>query len=173
LRWKCLLRFIWVRGKDLVNRSKVVPVLCHEDIWGSGGMAPPFFTSALAGGVVVFKLLPLYLRRKSPRCPLDRRLGGPQCRSGRCGGEKNLALPGSNTGRPVWNPSLYWLSYSFWKPRDQNSSSLALLDKTIYSTCLYFGMNTPKLAGRKFHDLPGCVSVPRAAVQEFPLVWLE
>jgi hypothetical protein len=24
--------------------------LCHEDIWGSGGIAPPFLTSALDGG---------------------------------------------------------------------------------------------------------------------------
>jgi hypothetical protein len=24
--------------------------LCHEDIWGSGGVAPPFLTSALHGG---------------------------------------------------------------------------------------------------------------------------
>jgi hypothetical protein len=24
--------------------------LCHEDIWGSGGIAPPFFASALDGG---------------------------------------------------------------------------------------------------------------------------
>jgi hypothetical protein len=24
--------------------------LCHKDIWGSGGIAPPFLTSALDGG---------------------------------------------------------------------------------------------------------------------------
>jgi hypothetical protein len=24
--------------------------LCHEDVWGSGGIAPPFLTSALDGG---------------------------------------------------------------------------------------------------------------------------
>jgi hypothetical protein len=24
--------------------------LCHEDIWGSGGIAPPFLTSAIDGG---------------------------------------------------------------------------------------------------------------------------
>jgi hypothetical protein len=30
------------------------------------------------------------LLEKSPRCPLDRRLGGPQSRSGPCGVEKNF-----------------------------------------------------------------------------------
>jgi hypothetical protein len=35
--------------------------------------------------------------RKSPRYLLDMKLGGPQSRSGRCGGEKNLALPGIET----------------------------------------------------------------------------
>jgi hypothetical protein len=37
-------------------------------------------------------------RGKSHRYPLDRRLGGPQNWSGRCGEEKNLALPGIETG---------------------------------------------------------------------------
>jgi hypothetical protein len=35
-------------------------------------------------------------REKSPRCPLDRRLGGPQIRPGGCGEEKNF-LPLSGT----------------------------------------------------------------------------
>jgi hypothetical protein len=34
---------------------------------------------------------------KSPRCPLDRRLGGSQGRSGRCGGEKQLSCAGNLT----------------------------------------------------------------------------
>jgi hypothetical protein len=34
--------------------------------------------------------LPLYPQRKSPWYPFDRRLGGPQSRSGRCGEEKNF-----------------------------------------------------------------------------------
>jgi hypothetical protein len=44
--------------------------------------------------VVSFTLLPLYPLGKSPRYPLDRRLGESQSRSGRCGEEKHLALPG-------------------------------------------------------------------------------
>jgi hypothetical protein len=39
---------------------------------------------------------PLYLQEKSPRYSLDRRLGGPQSRSGRDGEEKNSQLPVGN-----------------------------------------------------------------------------
>jgi hypothetical protein len=41
---------------------------------------------------------------KEPPYPLDGRLGGPQSRSGRCGGEKNLALSGIEPGPP--NPHI-------------------------------------------------------------------
>jgi hypothetical protein len=44
-----------------------------------------FLTSALAGGVVSFTPRSLYFRGKSPRYPLNRRLGGPQSWSGRHG----------------------------------------------------------------------------------------
>jgi hypothetical protein len=37
---------------------------------------------------------------KEPRYPFNRRLGGSQCRSGRCGEEKNLLF------LPDWNPGL-------------------------------------------------------------------
>jgi hypothetical protein len=37
------------------------------------------------------------LPEKEPKCPLDRWLGGPQNRSGRCGEEKNLILLGNRT----------------------------------------------------------------------------
>jgi hypothetical protein len=42
---------------------------------------------------------PLYPRRTSPRYPLDRRLGGPQNRSGRCG-EENI-LESTKTRTPT------------------------------------------------------------------------
>jgi hypothetical protein len=61
------------------------------------------------GWVVSFTPLPLYPRGKSPRYPLDRKLGGPQSRSGRCGEEKNLALPEIEPGPS--SPQLYQLSY--------------------------------------------------------------
>jgi hypothetical protein len=53
---------------------------------------------------------PLYPRRKRPRCPLDRRLGGPQSRSGRCGVEKDL-FPLPRIEKRPSSPSLYRLSY--------------------------------------------------------------
>jgi hypothetical protein len=42
----------------------------------------------------------LNTRGKSPRYPLGRWLGGPQSRSGRRGGEKNLAPTGTRTPTP-------------------------------------------------------------------------
>jgi hypothetical protein len=44
--------------------------------------------------VVGITLRPFYPRGKGPRYTLDRRLGGPQRRSGRCGVQKNLAPAG-------------------------------------------------------------------------------
>jgi hypothetical protein len=41
----------------------------------------------------LFTLRPLYPQGKSPRYPLDNRLGGPQSRSGRGGEEKNFNPP--------------------------------------------------------------------------------
>jgi hypothetical protein len=37
---------------------------------------------------------------------LYRRLGGPQSRYGRCGGEKILSMPGIEPGSPARSPSL-------------------------------------------------------------------
>jgi hypothetical protein len=56
-----------------------------------------FLTSALVGGVVSFTPLPLIPRGKSPRYSLERRLGGPQSRSGLRGEEKNLEPTGTRT----------------------------------------------------------------------------
>jgi hypothetical protein len=53
--------------------------------------------------VVSFTLMPLYLGETVPRYPLDKRLGGPQSRSGRCGAEKNIfPVPGM---KPRWASS--------------------------------------------------------------------
>jgi hypothetical protein len=48
--------------------------------------------------VVGFKPLSLKPRGMNPQYPLDRRLGESQNRSGGCGEEKNLALPGIEPG---------------------------------------------------------------------------
>jgi hypothetical protein len=70
--------------------------LCHEDIWGSEGIASPFLTSALDGGEwSASRPCRFTPGRNSTRYPLVMRLGGPQGRSGSCGEEKNLALPAS------------------------------------------------------------------------------
>jgi hypothetical protein len=64
--------------------------------------------------VVSFTARPLYPQRKSPWYPLDRKLGGPQSRSGRGGEEKNSQPPPvtepQNSDRPARSPELYRLS---------------------------------------------------------------
>jgi hypothetical protein len=49
--------------------------------------------------VVSFKVQPLYPQRKSPWYPLDRRLGGSQSRSGRCG--EKFFIPAANRSLAV------------------------------------------------------------------------
>jgi hypothetical protein len=62
----------------------------HEDVSGSGGIALRILNLGFSWMLmVIFTPEPLY-----PRCKFDRRLGGPQSRSGRCGEEKeSLPLP--------------------------------------------------------------------------------
>jgi hypothetical protein len=58
--------------------------------WGSGDIAPLILVlGTRCRWVVSFTPWPLYPQGKSPWYPLDRRLGGPQSRSGRGGEEKN------------------------------------------------------------------------------------
>jgi hypothetical protein len=56
----------------------------------------------------VSSLMPplLYPRRKRPRYPLDRRLGGPQDRSGRSGEEKFFSPSGNLI--PADQPVAHW-----------------------------------------------------------------
>jgi hypothetical protein len=54
-----------------------------------------FLTSTLVGGECSDLCPGSFISRgKSPRCPLDSRLGGPQKRSDRRGEERTLALTG-------------------------------------------------------------------------------
>jgi hypothetical protein len=64
--------------------------------WGSGGVAPRIINlNTRWKWMVSFTPRPLCTQGKSPWYPLDRRLGGPQSRSGRGGEEKNSEpLPG-------------------------------------------------------------------------------
>jgi hypothetical protein len=62
--------------------------------WGSWGVAPRILDLGTRWRwVVSFTPWPLYLQRKSPWYPFDRRLAGPQSRSGRVGEEKNSQPP--------------------------------------------------------------------------------
>jgi hypothetical protein len=65
--------------------------------------------------VVSFTPRPFYPQGKSPWYPLDRRLGGPQSRSGHGGEEKNSQPPSGiepqNPDRPARSPALCRLSY--------------------------------------------------------------
>jgi hypothetical protein len=61
--------------------------------------------SALVGGEWSTSHPGCFTRQgKSPRYPLDRRLGGPQSQSGRFGEEKILGLPGLEL-RPLSRPA--------------------------------------------------------------------
>jgi hypothetical protein len=63
--------------------------------WGSWGTAPLIDLGTTWRWVVSFTPRLPYPQEKSPWYPLDKRLGGPQSRSGRGGEEKNShLLPG-------------------------------------------------------------------------------
>jgi hypothetical protein len=81
--------------------------------WGSGGIAPHILDLGTRWRwMVSFTSRQLYLQGKNPLYPLDRRLGGPQSRSGRGGEEKNSQpLPGLNPDRQARSPALYRLSH--------------------------------------------------------------
>jgi hypothetical protein len=56
----------------------------HEDVLRNGGIAPRSLNfGTICRWVVSFVPRPLYPRGNSPQYPLDRRLDGPQSRSGR------------------------------------------------------------------------------------------
>jgi hypothetical protein len=88
-----------------VGKCKIVPVLSQSSTiqWRYVGQWRYSSTildlSTRWRWVVSFTLLQLYPRGKSTRYPFDRRVGGPQSRPGRCGEEKNLALPGIERGQ--------------------------------------------------------------------------
>jgi hypothetical protein len=83
----------------LLIKGKVVPVLnlYHEDnIWGNGGIVPPFSTSALDGREGSASR-PLYPQEKNTRYPLDGRLDALQSRPGRYKEKENLVPAGNRT----------------------------------------------------------------------------
>jgi hypothetical protein len=87
--------------------------------------------------VVRFTLRPLYCEGSNPWYPLDRRLGGPQSRSGRGGEEENSQpLPGLEPpDQPARNPTSYPMDKETKRPGregDHSSSSSAEV-KNVWS----------------------------------------
>jgi hypothetical protein len=69
------------------SKSKAVPLHAMAAHGGRGGIAPTYTKPRHEMGVSGQRHAPaaIYPRVKDPRYPLDRRLGGPQSRSGRRG----------------------------------------------------------------------------------------
>jgi hypothetical protein len=80
-----------------------------EAYWRSGGIDPRIEFGTRRRWIVSFMPRPPYPHGKSPWYLLDRRLGGPQSRSGRSGEKKNSQpLPGLETPIiQVRSPALY------------------------------------------------------------------
>jgi hypothetical protein len=85
---------------DYQDKAKGKVVLCltkrlaMKTYWCKGGTVPRILDLGTRWGWVVSFMPPLlYPQGKSPRYPLDRRLGGPQSRSGRGGEEINSQPP--------------------------------------------------------------------------------
>jgi hypothetical protein len=84
--------------------------------WDSEGTAPRILDlGTRRRSVLSFTPRPLHSQGKSPWYSLDRRLDGPQSRSGRSAEEKNSHSPPGiepqNHDRPARNPALYGLSF--------------------------------------------------------------
>jgi hypothetical protein len=86
------------------------------------------------GWVVSFTPRPFYPREKSPRYPLETRLGGPQSRSGRCGEEKNLASAGNRTPAVQPVPILTELSRLLHTKEIEDNRKLFMLE---FSTVMF------------------------------------
>jgi hypothetical protein len=62
--------------------------LCHEDVWKTGGIPPSFVTSALDEGEWSVLSIGCFTPGKELPAILDKRLSGPQIRSGHYEDEK-------------------------------------------------------------------------------------
>jgi hypothetical protein len=97
------------------RQSKVELSLCltnsalrHEGIWGSKCIDPGFLDlGTIWRSVVSFTPRALYPWAKSPRYPVDRRLGRPQNWSALCGEEKILATTKDSQTPTPWSSSLW------------------------------------------------------------------
>jgi hypothetical protein len=118
------------RQKEKLSLCLTNYALLHEDVWGNGCMDPRILDLGTSfRSVVSLTPRPLYLRVESPRYPLDRRLGGPQSRSGHFRKEKIFDPTG--TRPPTPRPSS---PYPVAIP-----TTLSRLHISAYIICIYVG----------------------------------
>jgi hypothetical protein len=134
LWWKaCYSLYLWCRVQTDIPYTEVwEDKVKLSDVWRSGCIVPHFLDlDSSWRWVVSFTTQPLYPRGESPRYPLDRRLGGPQNRSGRRREEKILVLtetrtPTSTVVQPErypgsWMPNVSILFYARVKYYDRGT----------------------------------------------------
>jgi hypothetical protein len=86
--------YMYMDKNGKLSLSLINKALCHEDECGSGGTAPLFLILVLDQGDGQLHVPITLLMEKNPRKTSDRRLPGPQVRSGHCREMKILALSG-------------------------------------------------------------------------------
>jgi hypothetical protein len=108
-----IVRFSKYRFRDedetVMNMKQSCPYAPRLEciwVWVSGDTVPRFLTSQLDRGEWLASGNGCFNSRRniSRRYPLNRRLGGPKCQSGRCGEDKNLAKPGIEPGPSIPYP---------------------------------------------------------------------
>jgi hypothetical protein len=122
--------------------------------------------------VVSFMPRPLYTLGNRPPVPLDRRLGGPQSRYGRCGQKKSPAPTGNRTSsvqlvtKPTEPSRLFRLTCLVWRCEASNLyvmlkilienvlQFMAHLIQSLVKKSFYFFTNLPPSV-RSVNNLPG------------------
>jgi hypothetical protein len=97
--WHCVFSNLSLTVTNFIQNVPLYLInqaLCHEDIWGSGGITRPFLASAQDRGEWSASRPCRFTPGENPLHPSDRKLGGPQRRSGHCGEDKILHCPESN-----------------------------------------------------------------------------
>jgi hypothetical protein len=94
----CVCVYIYKIKEVKLSKCLINYALCYEDILEWMYSSTILDLGTKWRWVVSFTSRPHYSRRKIPQHPLDRMVGGPQVRSGRCGEQKYLALPAIKPG---------------------------------------------------------------------------
>jgi hypothetical protein len=100
----------WIKVK--LSLCLINSALCHEDICGTGGIAPPFLTSALDGGEwSASRTCHFTPGEKAPGTHWIGGHVGPRAGLDAVEKRKILHFWKSNLGCSACSPSLFWLSY--------------------------------------------------------------